>query len=192
MTRKQHVHYRLELWPNACVAQGWRENDDAMRRDVTFEATGKTSTAELSGEDEVTALFNFLKLLADPLSLDKAIPVANPDVANEENLRRQRTHVVLQQGFAEPYIDTCAAGHCHAEDKGCWRELSSGSLLKLIYTLKTRARKRDAEAGKRPAFVPRSEPYHRRKSTKEKKAGAREPQVVPRPEVQAHADLLPF
>ena len=196
MTRAQHTRYRTLLWPEACRAQGWSAADDAMRRDVTLQATGQDSTAGLSN-DQVTDLFRLLEHLADPLNLAKAIPAANPDVAKEENRRRQLFWVIDQQGFEDGYIARCADGACAAEDKDSWRELSTLGLQGLSFTLKTRARQRDAKDGQRPQFIERVTPYHQRKEVKEtratKRAQERGPHVVPRKGVVAtDADLLPF
>ncbi len=190
MTAKQRAHYFRDLWPAACTRQGWDVKNDAMRRDVTLEATGKEATGKLT-QLEISKLFDFLKLLADPDNLSRAIPVANPEAAEVADRRRQLNHVIAGLAFADSYISRCATGLMRTENVTVWHDLSVASLEKLRYTVTTRARQRDAKAGKRDEFIPRSEPYHLRKTTKAKRAAAREPQVVPRPGV-VDESLLPF
>jgi hypothetical protein len=88
MNGRQRARYHSQLWPAACAAQGWNPRDQEKRREVTLQATGTASSTGLS-ELQITRLFDFLKHLAHPNSLDHAIPVANPDVQEERHDRRR-------------------------------------------------------------------------------------------------------
>ena len=65
MTSKQRAHYFSRLWPAACQVQGWKVTDEAARRDVTRESTGRTSTSGLS-QDEMVALMRSAEMAAVP------------------------------------------------------------------------------------------------------------------------------
>lgn len=77
MTPKERAAYFGRLWPEACFANEWDVKDEARRREVTLECTRlirvrpTDSTSALS-RDEVTALFVYLRHLADPASLEKS------------------------------------------------------------------------------------------------------------------------
>lgn len=74
MNAAQRRVYFTQVWPAACKAQGWDPRDDERRRTVTATAmqlcgcAGITSAAKLNSA-QVTALFCYLKHLANPLNL---------------------------------------------------------------------------------------------------------------------------
>ncbi|MBI5768722.1 MAG: hypothetical protein HZA93_13070 [Verrucomicrobia bacterium] len=78
MTPGERNEYFGRLWPAACAVCDWNPKDDAQRRAVTIECMrlvrGPMATASSAafGPDEVTALFTYLRHLADPASLDKS------------------------------------------------------------------------------------------------------------------------
>ena len=210
MTSKQRAHYFRDLWPAACQRQGWDPKNEGLRRDVTLEAVGKPSTSGLS-EHQITRLFEYLRLLADPDNLDRAIPVANPDVSAEEDACRRLRWVIenelmpareavppgpyaphgrpAQPAFADTYVQRCALGFCRAAKVEHWQQLPSASLEKLRFTLNQRRQQKSPDYQERGGtFVP----YRERKSTHDKRAAAREPQVVPRVGASLDSDLMPF
>ncbi|HTJ77980.1 MAG TPA: hypothetical protein VL357_03215 [Rariglobus sp.] len=77
MTPAARSHYFIELWPAAALANEWNVKDDARRRAVTLACMAaikgpETDSVSKMGEDEITALFTYLRHLADPASLDKS------------------------------------------------------------------------------------------------------------------------
>ena len=77
MTPAARSHYFIELWPAAALANEWDVKDDARRRRVTLDCMKavkgpETDSVSKMGEDEITALFTYLRHLADPASLDKS------------------------------------------------------------------------------------------------------------------------
>ena len=174
-------------WQAACAAQGWDAGDEALRRDVTREATGAASSTALDNDD-ITRLYRYLDHLADPLDLRKAVLATDPDAAVEENRRRQLVHHIEALGFSDAYVARPAQTHCERERVEGWRSLSAASLTRLRHTLTTRGRARDARAGQRPPFVPRTQPYTQRPATKARRAASRQEQVMPRPGVAGQSD----
>lgn len=70
MTKNQRALYFNKLWPDACKHQGWDRNDKQKRKEVTFQATRKESSAKLD-QHQITALFAYLGYLAgDPVASD--------------------------------------------------------------------------------------------------------------------------
>lgn len=78
MTPAQRTAYHAQLWPAACAAQGWtalpKAEREQIRRDVTrtcctlIGVPARDSSTDLD-EHEVTALFCYLKHLAEPDSV---------------------------------------------------------------------------------------------------------------------------
>jgi hypothetical protein len=141
MTTLQRRHYFTQLWPRACEVQGWNPRDESRRHEITSIVTGKISTSGLN-QLEITRLFNYLKLLASPLSVDHAIPVANPDVEEEEHERRRLLFAIRQFGVNEFYIQKCAEHKCRARGIRQWIELPVPELEKLKWTIKARVKAR--------------------------------------------------
>lgn len=184
MTKDQLSYYR-SLWAAACHAQGWDADDAVFRRQVRIEIVGQESTRTLT-EEQITHLYNHLRFLARPDDLGAAMTDAGPTAAATQNRHRQHLHVIHGLGFADAYILRVAAGAMRRERVRTWPELSLGALNKLRWTLTTRARKRDAAAGKRAPFVPRAVPYHQREETKTRRYVLR-----PSPGLSP-SDRLPF
>ena len=72
MTKAARIRYHATEWPAACAKQGWSPNDATRRRNVVldcmFSVKGPpitTSHADF-GPAEITALFCYLRHLADP------------------------------------------------------------------------------------------------------------------------------
>lgn len=77
MTPKERAAYFGRLWPEACFANEWDVKDEAQRRAVTLECmrlirVRPTDSTSKLGNDEVTALFVYLRHLADQASLEKS------------------------------------------------------------------------------------------------------------------------
>ena len=72
MTTHARIHYHATEWPAACHAQGWSPNDQSRRQsvilDCMFLVKGPpvTSSDEKFRAAETTALFTYLRHLADP------------------------------------------------------------------------------------------------------------------------------
>ncbi len=72
MTANARIRYHTTEWPAACSAQGWSPNDNARRRNVCLDAMflvkgpPVTTSHEKFGSAETTALFVYLRHLADP------------------------------------------------------------------------------------------------------------------------------
>ena len=141
MTKAQRSRYWGTLWPAACEVHGWSTKNELQRRKVTLEATGQASTSGLS-ESQITALFNALEWLADPANLDKAMPVANPEIGEENHRRRQLVWRInksaARAGLRAEWIQETAQGKCHAHRVGQWQELPLPELLKLSFTVESR------------------------------------------------------
>lgn len=77
MNAKERSLYFSDLWPAACLAHEWGVKDEGRRRRVTRECMDliggpDTDSTSKLGPDEVTALFTYLRHLADPASLEKS------------------------------------------------------------------------------------------------------------------------
>lgn len=133
--------YYFALWKSACAENDWAENDQAKRREVLMEAVGKPSTSDLT-PSEVTAVLDHLKWLADRYDLQRAMGVANGEVAAEQTRRAQLiwriTKVAAAAGFNEAYVAKMAEGKCAAHRVRTWQELPLIELLKLSFTLEKR------------------------------------------------------
>lgn len=142
MTKNQRSHYFGTLWPAACKVKGWKVKDDKQRTAVTLEATGRTSTTDLD-EDGITALFDLLEFLADPYNLDKAMPVANPEMGWQANRRRQlvwRIETTAQDAqLNEGYLSSLAEHKARLMRIPDWRQWPLDDLLKFAMTVKARA-----------------------------------------------------
>ena len=72
MTTAARIRYHKTEWPAACAKQGWAPNDSERRQSVNLDAMylvkgpPVTSSDERFGAAETTALFVYLRHLADP------------------------------------------------------------------------------------------------------------------------------
>lgn len=72
MTKAARIRYHRDEWPVACEKQGWSPNDTARRHNVILDAMflvrgpDVTTSHEKFGDAETTALFTYLRHLADP------------------------------------------------------------------------------------------------------------------------------
>jgi hypothetical protein len=72
MTKSARIRYHQTEWPAACAAQGWSPNDTGRRHNVILDAMflvkgPPVTTSHASfGPAETTALFTYLRHLADP------------------------------------------------------------------------------------------------------------------------------
>jgi hypothetical protein len=139
MNKAQRATYFGRLWPAACEAQGWNPKDEERRRDVTFGVTGQESTSSL-GEDQVTALFDELRWLADPFNLDAALPASDARVSRDNNRRRQLVWSIEQLKLTEAYVDSLAAPFTQQHRCQHWDELPLDVLTKFRMTCRARAR----------------------------------------------------
>jgi hypothetical protein len=148
MTPKQRSLYFGTLWPKACAVQGWNPKDDARRQAVTLEATGKTSAGSLN-QSLLSALFDHLKWLADPYSLEAALPAANPEIGEENHRRRQLvwriTQTAAKAGLGATWLKQASAAKCREHGVGVWGELPLPELLKFSFSIAT-ATKEEAKA----------------------------------------------
>lgn len=141
MTPKQRSLYFGSLWPKACEVQGWNPKDEARRQAVTLEATGKPSASKLD-QSMISALFDHLKWLADPYSLEAALPAANPEIGAENHHRRQLVwrinKAVAQAGLTAEWLKKTSLAKCREHGVGVWGELPLPELLKLSFTVEAR------------------------------------------------------
>lgn len=75
MNTSQRAHYFGRLWPAACQAKGWSAKDESRRRATTLACMAAIRSAPIEStskldEDRITALFCYLRHLANPDSLD--------------------------------------------------------------------------------------------------------------------------
>ena len=142
MNQSQRMKYFTELWPAAMAAQGWERLNTAQReekrRAATLKATGSDSTKGLS-QWQITKLFNYLKFLADDSNLNRAMPVANPDLARQDDARRRLVYAIQDCGFTVMYVQRVADGYCRQERVDDWRKLPVPVLQRLVITIKERA-----------------------------------------------------
>ena len=72
MTTASRIHYHATEWPRACAVQGWSPNDAGRRRNVVLDCMflvkgpAVTTSDEKFKAAETTALFTYLRHLADP------------------------------------------------------------------------------------------------------------------------------
>lgn len=99
MTKSQRAAYFRDLWPAAARRQGWNVRDDCKRHEITLLATGSESTTTLT-QHQITALFLYLRFLADPddaaLAREWAICRENPEKYNH---LRQAEHWRRKAGY---------------------------------------------------------------------------------------------
>lgn len=170
MTPAQRSLYFGTLWPAACEVQGWSSKDDDRRRQVTQDATGQASASGLT-ESQITALFDHLKWLADPCNLDKAMPVANPEIGEDNHRRRQLiwriTKAAATAGLNDTWLAQTTREKRRVQRVGTWQELPLTELLKLSYTVSSRTtedaqsrrRKRTAKRQQAPCSPPAELPF---------------------------------
>ena len=76
MTKAERITYHKTLWPAACRARGWDHKDKARRHAVCLDCMREirgplvTTSDRLFGRDETTALFTYLRHLADDSDLN--------------------------------------------------------------------------------------------------------------------------
>jgi hypothetical protein len=161
VTRFQQTRYRKELWPAACVAQGWHllpaAEQEAKRRAVTLEASkGRTdTTADLNTTDQCDALFRKLEALARP---DDLTAVARDlDIVREkiDGDRRRLLHVIAQLGFEDAYVQRIAAWDCRECQVSDWKRLpvvlkgpKSAGLRRVLVHLTKRRHEKENAAGR--------------------------------------------
>lgn len=140
MTPSQRKLY-FRLWPAACKVQGWDSKDDARRHAVTKDATGKSSASSLT-QSQISALFDHLKWLADPYSLEAALPAACPEIGEENHRRRQLvwriTQTAAKAGLNQAWLAQAAAAKCQEHRVCTWQELPLPELLKFSFTVSSR------------------------------------------------------
>lgn len=144
MSPAQRKRYRGTLWPNACEVQGWKVSDELRRRAVLVEATGQDTSTGLT-QRQITALFDRLKWLADPYNLDKAMPVANEELAAEKHERAQLVWRIRdrakKKAFNEAYLESAFAHKCAAHKVKTWPELPPAELLACSMTVESWSRR---------------------------------------------------
>jgi hypothetical protein len=141
MTPKQRSLYFGTLWPKACEVQGWDPKDDTRRQAVTLEATGKASAGSLN-QSLISALFDHLKWLADPYSLEAALPAANPEIGEENHRRRQLVwrinRTIAAAGLGDAWLKEISLSKCRQQRCSNWQSLPLPELLKLSFTVDSR------------------------------------------------------
>jgi hypothetical protein len=141
MTPKQRSLYFGTLWPAACEVQGWDPKDNERRQAVTLESTGKASAGSLN-ESLISALFDHLKWLADPYSLEAALPAACPEISEENHRRRQLVWKIIHRaataGLGEEWLKQISHAKCREHGVSKWGELPLTELLKLSFTVASR------------------------------------------------------
>lgn len=155
MTPAQQVHYRRDLWPKACRAQGWHLLSDAAReakrREVTLKVSnGRTdSTSKINNVGECTALFRYLEALINKTSLYAARAVANPEHEAAADACRRTLYVIdgicRKAGFADAYIREIAAWDCREAQVSDWRRLPLESLKRVLIHLNQRKNDKDPD-----------------------------------------------
>ncbi len=85
MTKAQRVLLMVELWPKACLAQGWNVKDDSRRHDLY----ASVLDAKKRAKDFTNRDFDKIKaaLLALACSLQGAIEMEHPEIGEARRLR---------------------------------------------------------------------------------------------------------
>jgi hypothetical protein len=151
MTKPQRDLFFGRLWPKACRVQAWTGelNCEVKRREVVLKATTEwhdevpkspvgTDRMSECNQDQLTAVFNYVKWLADPANLGKARTVANPVQAKIDNDCRQVIFCINQLGFTTAYIQRIAAWDCREAQVADWTGLPKESLQRVLIHLTTR------------------------------------------------------
>jgi hypothetical protein len=158
LTKNQRVHLMAELWPNACVFQGWNENDKERRYEFFARVLGsrephKTTLARgghISAND-------FIKTDQQDDFGDvkrELLLLAAADLRQESPVRRTRLWIIRRR--LAPCLHIYKAGALdtilrerfkRARQVNGIEDLSDGDLEKLIWTLEARVNAARNEAG---------------------------------------------
>ena len=94
MTTSQRIFLMADLWPAACRAQGWNEQDRELRLNVLTEAVGRplASANDIDAKGEFDAVKAHLRLLAN--RLQGAMESDDPNIGRARRLRRKLIDIV--------------------------------------------------------------------------------------------------
>jgi len=166
MTPKQRSYFFADLWPKACRVQGWtgKVDQEVKRRAVVYAATSKLR-AEVKGmkpatermsecdQDQLTAVFNAVKLLIKPLDLKAARRVENPaEVVTQD--KRERLIFKIQEGMKRgdynyAYVQKIADWNLRKDQVADWMSLSEEELKTVLIHLNNRANEKDPNVQRR-------------------------------------------
>jgi hypothetical protein len=133
MTDAQRAKFFGTWWPACCEAQGWDPKSEKHRRSLVHEATkGATDRLSLCTQAQLTAVFELTWHKTKPDSLDEAIPVANPELAAEQDEQRRCVFALLKKGIMRPEIERIAAPLCRRHRVGNWELLPSKVLKEMM------------------------------------------------------------
>ena len=188
MTPKQRNFFFADLWPKACRAQGWTGSVECeiKRRFVTLQATTKlhaevprmrppTDRMSKCDQDQLTAVFNFVKLLGNPNSVKHARAAENPAEAKAaDDCARLlfRIRESMKRGnYNYAYVQQIAAWDCREAQVSDWTRLPLESLRRVLIHLNNRANAKDPnvnQRGSRQGKAPAEEQkvYHMRPAKK--------------------------
>lgn len=149
MNAKERSLYFSELWPAACLANEWPVKDEARRRRVTRECMDlvggpATDSTTKMGPDEVTALFTYLRHLADPASLEKSARwvTCQDDYHTFNRARQADWHESETYGASKNKLDRQRFGGARSAAGDALADLDPDQVAKRHLTMATRHRRR--------------------------------------------------
>lgn len=162
MTARQRSYFFGTLWPQACRVQGWvgETAREVKRREIVLAATTKlhaevprmkkpTDSMSACDQDQLTAVFNHVKHLADPLNLQKAIAAENPGQAaalDECNRLLFKIREGMKRGdYNYAYVQKIADWNCRSEQVADWQTLPAEALRTVLIHLNDRANAKDPD-----------------------------------------------
>lgn len=134
MTDAQRAKFFGDWWPACCEAQGWDAKSEKVRRAHILEATkGATDRMSLCSQAQLTAIFQLTWFKTNPISLDAALPVANPAEALEQDEQRRAVVALAGKGLLVDEIVRITAPLCRKHHVSDWQRLPSKVLKSVMH-----------------------------------------------------------
>ncbi|MBI5689292.1 MAG: hypothetical protein HZC55_04285 [Verrucomicrobia bacterium] len=160
MTPAERSVYFGQLWPEACLANEWLVKDEERRRAVTAECMRlvrgpDTDSTSALGPDEVTALFTYLRHLADPSSLDKSARwvTCQEDYRTFNRARQADYHERALYGGKKNRLDRDRFGGATSAAGGPLESLDADEVRKRHLTMASRHQKKQRVDRKVAAMI---------------------------------------
>ena len=145
MTKPQRIHFFAQLWPDACAAQGWPENNRDFRLDKLTEWLGRKieTIAQLNNTRDFDDLKAHAKAAARPADIEPQIKAINQP--------RRRKIWKIRHLVPKAYLDTLLARRFAGKQP---EDMTDSELHQLLCTVDARANKL-----RRRARQPENEPF---------------------------------
>lgn len=166
MTTPQRITLMADLWPNACAATGWDENDRQLRLDVLGTALGRKidSANEINHLTDFDAVKSHLLAVSQPANLEAQVRIANMQKTRAQYAIRKLDKQFIRghdKSALSPYTRKIMSNRFGHEDLS---RLTPEQLEQLRNTLAarksaTRRSKPDPSHQPNPSASPADNPY---------------------------------